>query len=445
MKQLLLLLILAFTLTATAQDDKTVTLTVSGQGITQDQAKQSALRNAIEQAYGAFISAKTEIFNDQVVADQISSVASGNIQSYNMLNESQLPDGTWGVTLKALVSISKLKSFVQAKGIAIEIKGGLFALNIKQQILNEEGEIKAIAEMVGLLHEPMQTSFDYVIKNGEPKSLDTENKNWEIPLVVTASVNKNMNFCANYCIQTLGALSLTAPEVESYKSLNKIVLPITIDYNNQSQTFYLRKQTSINALKTLVSQWEFYVRSFSVQSGMDQSEGNGKGRLYYSSGRRYGNNTTYISFLTTGKVAGTFSWNDKRTLAQIEQMTGYSVKPTGVRSQFKHGGFVVYEKDGHGLVAALIDLGEFNWADAKIACDDLVLNGYDDWYLPTKDELNLLYLQKAVVGGFTDNYYWSSTVIKEFPVLKEIKVFDYGIESNYLNFNSNVVRAVRAF
>ena len=34
---------------------------------------------------------------------------------------------------------------------------------------------------------------------------------------------------------------------------------------------------------------------------------------------------------------------------------------------------------------------------------------YGDWYLPSKFELNLLYAQKSVVGGFASNYYWSST------------------------------------
>ena len=44
-----------------AQDaDKTVTITVSGSAKTQEEAKQSALRSAIEQAFGVFISSKTE-------------------------------------------------------------------------------------------------------------------------------------------------------------------------------------------------------------------------------------------------------------------------------------------------------------------------------------------------------------------------------------------------
>ena len=81
-------------------------------------------------------------------------------------------------------------------------------------------------------------------------------------------------------------------------------------------------------------------------------------------------------------------------------MTGYTVKPRGVVSQFKHGGFVVYEENGHGLVAAIIDLGSMDWNSAKTACDELMLNGYSDWHLPSVAELNGLYfsLKKMVAS-----------------------------------------------
>ena len=45
-----------------------------------------------------------------------------------------------------------------------------------------------------------------------------------------------------------------------------------------------------------------------------------------------------------------------------------------------------------------------NWADAKKACADLG-NG---WRLPTKNELNLLYLNRSTIGGFASSFYWSS-------------------------------------
>jgi hypothetical protein len=48
--------------------------------------------------------------------------------------------------------------------------------------------------------------------------------------------------------------------------------------------------------------------------------------------------------------------------------------------------------------------------DGLTACTgsvDEICHG--DWYLPSKHELNLLYQQRSVVGGFSSNPYWSST------------------------------------
>ena len=451
------LFVFSYQIAFAQEADKTVAIIVSGSGKTQDDAKQSALRSAIEQAFGVFISSKTEIFNDRVVADQIASVANGNIQSFTILNESQLPDGSWGVTLKALVSVSKLTSFVEAKGIAIEIKGGIFALNIKQQLLNEQGEIKAVSEMVGLLHEPMQISFDYVIKSGDPKSIDAESKNWEIPLVVTASANKNMDFCANYCVKALGALTLSPEEVKSYQNLNKAIFPVIINYRGADKTFYLRKQSSINALKTLVNNWNFYTRLFTVQSGMDELSGsqskngqyilsNEDGLFHdFSSMRTNYNQGIKIKFLTAGQHADSFSWKDKLTLSQIEQVTGYKVNPKGVVSHFKYGGFVVYEKNGHGLVVAIMDLGKMDWISAKKSCEELVLNSYNDWLLPTEEELNAVYtnLKKNGFNAFGDNNYWMSSADRSKNSWK-LNFKNGGYDTNFDDF-SGYALAIRSF
>ena len=58
------------------------------------------------------------------------------------------------------------------------------------------------------------------------------------------------------------------------------------------------------------------------------------------------------------------------------------------------------------LEVAQNDFPEFMlWVDAVKACTDLG-NG---WRLPTKDELNLIYLKKVKIGGFANKGYWSSS------------------------------------
>ena len=141
MKQIIIIILLALSFNAFAQDDQTVTLTVSGQGGTLEDAKQNALRSAIEQAFGAFISSKTEILNDELVKDEIVMISNGNIQDFEIISEIQIPDGGgYATSLKTTVSVTKLTSFVESKGVEVEFQGGLFGANIRQQKLNEEAE-----------------------------------------------------------------------------------------------------------------------------------------------------------------------------------------------------------------------------------------------------------------------------------------------------------------
>ena len=43
-------------------------------------------------------------------------------------------------------------------------------------------------------------------------------------------------------------------------------------------------------------------------------------------------------------------------------------------------------------------------------CDTLTLNGYTDWFLPSIDELDSMYVNRETIGGFqVSGWYWSST------------------------------------
>jgi Protein of unknown function (DUF1566) len=68
---------------------------------------------------------------------------------------------------------------------------------------------------------------------------------------------------------------------------------------------------------------------------------------------------------------------------------------------------------------------------------------YGDWYLPSKHELNLLYLQQTVVGGFSSNVYWSSSEYNDSYAW--FQFFSNGFQDNDYKYNPSYVRAVRAF
>ncbi len=98
---------------------------------------------------------------------------------------------------------------------------------------------------------------------------------------------------------------------------------------------------------------------------------------------------------------------------------------------------------GQANTAAIVKAQGAGSYAAKL-CDDLVLGGYSDWYLPSKDELNQLYLNRTVVGGFADSIYWSSSENDT------IYTWFQGFGSDSANYDYNkylpfAVRAVRAF
>lgn len=271
MKQLILIMTLVLSINAYSQDDKTVTLVVSGQGKTQDEAKQVALRNAIEQAFGTFISSKTEILNDNLVKDEIVSVANGNIQKFEIISEVQIPNGGYATSLKATVSVTKLTSFVESKGVTIEFKGSLFAFNVNQQILNEKNEINAIEDLCNVITKLSDASFEYSIKASDPVAVNASNDKWRIPMYISVSANNNLLRIATYINQTLKGLSLSIDEANNYIKLGKKVYPISFAANeNEYNYILLRTEKGVSNLISQLYYFNHSIQNFKISNGLSE-------------------------------------------------------------------------------------------------------------------------------------------------------------------------------
>jgi len=184
--------------------------------------------------------------------------------------------------------------------------------------------------------------------------------------------------------------------------------------------------------------------------------------------------------------------NEGATLQMIGGIPSWQggTPPPLVIGSYRYGGVVFYI-DGsgqHGLVCDVNDLTDTDWGcmstpitgaegtaistgaqntiDIKAECtttgiaadicDNLTLNGHSDWFLPSKDELNKIYQNKAVInttatanGGvnFSTDRYWSSSetigTYSKFSAWSQAFSDGYQTESDKSDIKK--VRAVRAF
>jgi hypothetical protein len=137
-------------------------------------------------------------------------------------------------------------------------------------------------------------------------------------------------------------------------------------------------------------------------------------------------------------------------------------------------GYVAGEK--HGLIAAAQDLqGTYQWGcygmaisgadglsigsgaqntidivnagcmNAAEACSNLIIENYDDWFLPSMDELQKLYDKRLLIGGFQSSEYWSSS--EHDANLAYLWDFFYGyfVINAWSKSNNLLVRPIRTF
>ena len=200
----------------------TVSLVVNGEGMTKEEATTSALRSAIEQAFGTFVSANTTLLNDDIVRDEIATVTSGNIKSYKELSSIQNSDGIYNVSVSAVVSIGKLISYAQSHGSSAEFAGQTFMMNMKMRELNKQNEAVALQNLIVQLKSLQDDIFDFEIQTKDPvpddRAPEVKNENgWKVPVELTIKTNENYLTFVEILNNTLSTLSMSKKDVEDYR------------------------------------------------------------------------------------------------------------------------------------------------------------------------------------------------------------------------------------
>lgn len=233
-----------------------VQLVVVADGATKDLAIQSALRTAIEQTFGTFVSSHTEILNDSLIKDEIATVASGNIKEFKCLSENYI-DGKCSVTVQAIVSTNNLINYTKSKGGSAELAGSTFAAHIKLMELYKNNEIKAIRHLAYQLAEVAPSMFDYNIEIGEFKM---SGSSYFCPISIKRSVNANAKQMYDIIYSTLKSLSMTSIEWSKNDKMGirgpRVCLSEKEPYNvisyiAENNPFYLRSYDSLREIIVL--------------------------------------------------------------------------------------------------------------------------------------------------------------------------------------------------
>jgi hypothetical protein len=109
------------------------------------------------------------------------------------------------------------------------------------------------------------------------------------------------------------------------------------------------------------------------------------------------------------------------------------------------GGGTVFLVEGNTYWEVSRNLGSHNWNAAKNVASSFRGEGFSDWYLPSKEELNFIYLnlQKARIMNLGTDYYWSSSELTDRSAW--VQRFSDGNPDYYFKVDTHSVRAVRAF
>lgn len=207
--------------TVTEEYGKTVTLVTSGSGATKEDATRNALRSALEQAYGTFVSSNTTVVNDELVADVISSVSSGDVLSYEIISSLNTSQG-FSVSVKAVVSLGKLVSFATNHGMTAELPGNTFVMNLNLARLNKENEriaLRNLADQLSII--AGKGLYDFSVEVAQPKTNNAYRPNaaYKIEIKVNVKPNANFNLFWETIDRTLSSLSMSQTESENYKNL----------------------------------------------------------------------------------------------------------------------------------------------------------------------------------------------------------------------------------
>ncbi|NCB02486.1 MAG: cadherin-like beta sandwich domain-containing protein [Spirochaetia bacterium] len=348
--------------------------------------------------------------------------------------------------LLSFLAIVALLSFsVGCSDMMLDLQQAIIEVNIDTSPFNDiEGTVYTVtATPIGVraVGEPISTTESPLVIKPVSRG------NWDIE--VTASINGELVGEGSSVVRVTQGTASTQPIVINQTRSQLTALsfsnpPTGLDFNSIVFDYpdvtigYGASEISINASSL---SGNITVNDSLVSSGVNSQP----------ISLVVGENTIRVVVTETGKLSQEYTFTVEREIPEV-----------GTRGT--SGGYIFYDKGNDSDIWRYLEAApfgwsgddedpEFQWGDsgATKVCADLSIEHneviYDDWYLPSKEELELMYenLYKEEIGGLSEGSYWSSSVSGSSTAYYQVFLEETIVLLSNCKTNEFMVRPIRAF
>lgn len=255
MKKVLLFLLILFSISVVAQDESNVLIPgkgekkiiTTGYGETAEKALDNALRNAVEEATGAYIASSSTIENDELVEDKVLSLSRGFIKDYRKLSETKI-DEEYKIVVSALVTEKQILEAMEAEGIKVEYKTASVFEQYQAWDNIKNDELELAKELFSVDNNNHGIVFDYQIRMEGPKR---QGDNYKVRGNLEGRSNSNYEIEFQNLKNILSELAAEAVELKYTMPMSYTVSPgssATVTYSRYMfKTYYKNKKGKIKS------------------------------------------------------------------------------------------------------------------------------------------------------------------------------------------------------
>lgn len=206
-------------------DKDTISVTVKGSGINQDDALKNAYVNAIGKAVGTYIDSALQVENDEVLKDQILTHANAYIEKWEYIDDPEFKNGTVTVEIKAEIrrgalieSLGESRSSKSARTSTRATKINEQLSTIHAQSVTDRRRSSDGAELLAKKLEDFDLcSSLYEIELASNKGTVIQNKDGFVTMSyqfkVSVDIDKYLDECVPYLDAILTQVSAEEPKI----------------------------------------------------------------------------------------------------------------------------------------------------------------------------------------------------------------------------------------